>query len=53
MRLTQEDLAAMIGARRPTIRCLLTMFERQGLVTRCGRYIVILDPDAPQRRIVS
>jgi CRP/FNR family transcriptional regulator, cyclic AMP receptor protein len=44
--LTQEELASMIGGRRPRVNELLGFFEDEGAINRRGRHIVILDPDA-------
>jgi CRP-like cAMP-binding protein len=45
---TQEDLASMIGGRRPRVNELLGFFEDQGAISRRGRRIVVLNPDALQ-----
>jgi CRP-like cAMP-binding protein len=45
---TQEDLASMIGGRRSRVNELLGFFEDQGAISRRGRRIVILNPDALQ-----
>jgi CRP/FNR family transcriptional regulator, cyclic AMP receptor protein len=46
--LTQEELASMIGARRPRVNELLGFFEDQGAIRRRGRRIIVLNPDALQ-----
>jgi CRP-like cAMP-binding protein len=45
---TQEDLASMIGGTRPRVNELLGFFEDKGAISRPGRRIVILNPDALQ-----
>ena len=43
--LTQEDLAAMVGAERPTVSTVINAFKDQGLIeVGAGRRIAILDP---------
>ncbi|MGE3272966.1 MAG: Crp/Fnr family transcriptional regulator, partial [Chloroflexota bacterium] len=49
--MTQEDLAAMIGATRASVNKLLGFYEDRGAVQRRGRRIAILDPDRLRRRI--
>jgi CRP/FNR family transcriptional regulator, cyclic AMP receptor protein len=51
--LTQEELAAMIGATRPTVNQLLGFYQNRGAITRSGRRIVILKPEILRRRISS
>jgi CRP/FNR family transcriptional regulator/CRP/FNR family cyclic AMP-dependent transcriptional regulator len=48
MRLTQEELATMIGVTRESVNRNLSEFRRRGLVRNEGRKIVILDPDGLQ-----
>lgn len=49
--ITQEDLAAMIGATRASVNKLLGFYEDHGAVQRRGRRIAILDHDRLRRRI--
>ena len=49
--LTQDELAAMVGATRPRVNRLLGAFEDRGLLTRRGRRLVILDSEALHRLI--
>ena len=49
--MTQEDLAAMIGATRASVNKLLGFYEDRGAVQRRGRRIAIMDPDRLRRRI--
>lgn len=43
--LTQEELAAMIGATRPRVNRLLGLYEDRGAIARRGRHIAILKPE--------
>jgi len=43
VRLTHEDLANLLGARRPTISAALSRFEALGLIEKSGRTIDVLD----------
>ena len=49
--LTQEELAGMIGATRPSVNKVLGWYEDQGAIERRGRRIAILQPDALRRRV--
>ncbi len=49
--MTQEDLAAMIGATRASVNKLLGWFQDQGAIERRGRRIAIFDPERLRRRI--
>jgi CRP/FNR family cyclic AMP-dependent transcriptional regulator len=49
--MTQEDLAAMIGASRGSVNKILGWYEEQGAIERRGRRIAILDPERLRRRI--
>jgi CRP/FNR family transcriptional regulator, cyclic AMP receptor protein len=49
--MTQEDLAAMIGATRASVNKLLGWYEDRGAIQRRGRRIAIHDPDRLRRRI--
>ena len=49
--LTQDELAAMVGATRPRVNRLLGSFEDRGLLTRRGRRLVIRNPDALHRLV--
>ncbi len=49
--MTQEDLAAMIGATRASVNKLLGWYEDRGAIQRRGRRIAIFDSDRLRRRI--
>jgi CRP-like cAMP-binding protein len=49
--LTQEDLAAMVGATRASVNKLLGWYEDRGLIARRGRRISVIDPDRLRARI--
>jgi CRP/FNR family transcriptional regulator, cyclic AMP receptor protein len=49
--LTQEELAGMIGATRPSVNKVLGLYEDQGAIQRRGRRIAILRPDVLRRRV--
>ena len=49
--MTQEDLAAMIGATRASVNKLLGWYEDHGAIQRRGRRIAIFDKDRLRRRI--
>lgn len=49
--MTQEDLAAMIGATRASVNKLLGSYEERGAIRRQGRRIAICDPERLRRRI--
>jgi len=49
--ITQEDLAAMIGATRASVNKLLGYYEDRGAVQRRGRRIAIMDAERLRRRI--
>ncbi len=49
--MTQEDLAAMIGATRASVNKVLGWYEEQGAIERRGRRLAILDPERLRRRI--
>ena len=49
--MTQEDLAAMIGATRASVNKVLGWYEAQGAIERRGRRIAILDPERLRRRV--
>ncbi len=50
-RLTQADLAGMIGARRESVNKWLRFYERQGLIVSRRGVITVLQPEALRRRI--
>jgi CRP-like cAMP-binding protein len=50
--LTQEDLAAMVGATRASVNKLLGWYEDRGMIARRGRRIAILQSDRLRARIV-
>lgn len=43
--LTHEDLANLLGARRPTISAVLKKFAEEGLIEKVGRSILVADAD--------
>jgi len=45
IRLTHEELASLLGARRPTITAILTRFAADGLIVKKGRAIEVADPE--------
>ncbi len=45
IRLTHEELANLLGARRPTISAILSRFAADGLIAKKGRAIDVVDPD--------
>jgi len=49
--MTQEDLAAMIGATRASVNKVLGWYEDRGAIQRRGRRIAIFDRDRLRRRI--
>ena len=49
--MTQEDLAAMIGATRASVNKLLGWYEDHGAIRRRGRRIAIFDKERLRRRI--
>jgi len=49
LRLTHQDMAAMIGATRETVTSVLSRFREDGLIAFDRRYIVIRDPDGLRR----
>ncbi len=50
-RLTQTDLAGMIGTTRESVNKWLTFYERQGMVDRRGGLIRVLNADGLRKRI--
>jgi CRP-like cAMP-binding protein len=46
LRLTHEDLGTMIGATRVTITRLLNAFEKQGMISRTHRRLILLQDSA-------
>ncbi len=48
--MTQEDLAAMIGATRASVNKVLGWYEDRGAIQRRGRRIAIIDPERLRRR---
>ena len=50
-RLTQSDLAGMIGTTRESVNKWLTFYERQGMVDRRGGLIRVLNADGLRKRI--
>ena len=50
-RLTQNELAGMIGTTRESVNKWLGEYERQGLIERRNGLIRVLRPEALQKRI--
>lgn len=51
LRLTQRDIAAMIGATRESVNKHLRSFTAQGMIVAQGRHIVIRDTEKLRRRV--
>jgi CRP/FNR family transcriptional regulator, cyclic AMP receptor protein len=49
--ITQEDLAGMIGATRPTVNRLLSYYEERGVIARGSRRIIVQKPEVLRRRV--
>jgi CRP/FNR family cyclic AMP-dependent transcriptional regulator len=49
--LTQEELAGMVGATRPSVNKVLGWYEDQGAIQRRGRKIAIFKPEALRQRV--
>jgi CRP/FNR family cyclic AMP-dependent transcriptional regulator len=49
--LTQEELAGMVGATRPSVNKVLGWYEDQGAIRRQGRRIAICRPEALRQRV--
>ncbi|MGI9505292.1 MAG: Crp/Fnr family transcriptional regulator [Geminicoccaceae bacterium] len=45
IRLTHEELAGLLGARRPTITAILNRFVSEGRIAKKGRAIVVVDAE--------
>jgi CRP-like cAMP-binding protein len=52
LRLTQGDLASLVGATRERINKVLGFFRDEGLVDLDAHKVIILDPSGLQRKIV-
>ena len=50
LRLSQSDIAAMVGATRPAVNRILQVFASRGLISMDGRAIVLRDLPALRRR---
>jgi CRP/FNR family transcriptional regulator, cyclic AMP receptor protein len=50
VRLSQSDIAAMVGATRPAVNRALQIFASRGLISVDGRVIVLRDPPALRSR---
>lgn len=50
-RLTQSELASMVGATRESVNKWLGSYERLGLLRRSGSSITVLNPDLLRKRI--
>ncbi len=46
LRLSQRDLAGLVGVRRETVNLVLQAFRQRGLVEAARHHIVLQDPDA-------
>lgn len=51
LRLTQEDLAAMVGSTRTSVNRAISSYENRGLIRRRGRRLLILDQERLRHRI--
>ncbi len=51
VRVTQKDLASMVGATRESVNKQLRVFREAGLLSMSEGYVRILDPDRLSRRI--
>lgn len=49
--LTHEELAQLIGSRRPTVSTILARFSKAGLIARTGRATTITDRDGLERKV--
>jgi len=49
LRLTHQDMAAMIGATRETVTSVLGRFREDGLIAFDRRFIIVRDPDGLRR----
>jgi CRP/FNR family transcriptional regulator, cyclic AMP receptor protein len=49
LRLTQSELASMVGGSRPTVNQLLQRFRRLGWINIEGRTLVLLQEDRLRR----
>jgi CRP-like cAMP-binding protein len=53
LRLTQSDLANLVGGSRPAVNRILADYERRRIIVRRGRALVLLRPDALRRPAVT
>lgn len=51
--LTHEELANLLGSRRPTITAILNSFSSDGSIERRGRTIRVVDPDRLAKRLFN
>lgn len=51
LRLTQSDLAAVVGSTRESVNKALGQFEKLDLIRRDGKTIIVLSPDGLKSRI--
>jgi CRP/FNR family transcriptional regulator, cyclic AMP receptor protein len=51
--LTQDELAAAIGASRTTVNRLLGLYEAQGIISLSRRRVVVRDPERLRRRATA
>jgi CRP-like cAMP-binding protein len=51
--LTHEELAQLIGSRRPTVSTILVRFRKEGLIARSGRGTRIDDRGGLERRVAE
>lgn len=51
LRITQEELATMVGTTRESVNKTLALFRRQGILTKHGTRMVISDPERLSKRV--
>jgi CRP-like cAMP-binding protein len=51
--LTHEELAQLIGSRRPTVSTILARFRKAGLISRTGRATTIGDRSGLERKVAE
>jgi CRP/FNR family transcriptional regulator len=49
-RFTHEDLASMIGASRETVTKMLALLEKDGIIEREGKYLIV-DPNTLKKKV--
>jgi CRP-like cAMP-binding protein len=51
--LTHEELAQLIGSRRPTVSTILARFRKAGLIDRTGHTTTICDRGGLERKVAE